>query len=35
MISEEETDRITATIYPEVRTILSDKLVREVRFMEE
>lgn len=35
MISEEETDRITSTIYPEVRTILSDKPVREIRFTDQ
>lgn len=33
-ISQEETDRITATVYPDVRTIVSEKLVREIRFIE-
>jgi hypothetical protein len=34
IISQAETDKITATIYPEVRTILSDKLMREIKFIE-
>ncbi|MFQ5677871.1 MAG: hypothetical protein ACE5HP_00250 [Gemmatimonadota bacterium] len=34
MISEDETNRITSTVYPEIRTILSSKLVREVKFLE-
>lgn len=33
-VSEEESDEITSTVYPEVRTILSEKLMREVRFMD-
>ncbi len=33
IISEQETDRITATVYPNVREILSQKLLREVKFM--
>jgi hypothetical protein len=34
VISEQETDRITSTVYPEIRTILSSKLVREVKFID-
>ncbi len=34
IISDEETDRITSTVYPEVRKILSEKLVREITFIE-
>ena len=30
IISGQETDRITSTVYPEIRTIMSSKLVREV-----
>lgn len=32
-ISEEEAEKITATVYPEVRTILSEKLLRELKFV--
>jgi hypothetical protein len=32
IISQEETDRITSTVYPQVREILSEKLMREVKF---
>lgn len=35
IVSEEESDRITGTVYPDIRTILSDKLVREVKFIEQ
>ncbi len=34
IISEQETERITSTVYPEIRTILSSKLVREVKFID-
>ena len=34
IISEQETDRITATVYPMIREIMSSKLVREIKFME-
>jgi hypothetical protein len=34
IISEEETDRITSTVYPEVREILSQKLMREIKFID-
>jgi hypothetical protein len=34
IISDEESDEITGGVYPEIRTILSDKLVREVSFKE-
>lgn len=33
-ISDEETDEITSTVYPEIRTILGEKLMREVEFIE-
>lgn len=35
VISEEESDRITGTVYPQIRTILSSKLVREIEFIEQ
>lgn len=35
VISEQETDRITSTVYPEIRDILSSKLVREIKFIDE
>lgn len=35
MISEQETDRITSTVYPQIRDILSSKLMREIKFIEE
>lgn len=35
IVSEEESDRITGTVYPEIRTIMSSKLVREVQFIEQ
>jgi hypothetical protein len=34
MLSDEESDRITTTVYPEVRTILSNKMLREIKFIE-
>ena len=34
IISEQETDEITSTIYPEIRTIMSSKLVRELKFID-
>ena len=34
IISSEETDRITSTVYPEIRDIMSSKYVREIRFIE-
>ena len=34
IISQEETDEITSTVYPEIRTIMSSKLVREVKFID-
>jgi len=33
-ISERETDEITSTVYPQVRTILSEKMLREIEFVE-
>ena len=33
-ISEEETDEITAKVYPNIRDILSDRWVREINFIE-
>jgi len=35
MISEQETDRITSTVYPEIRDIVSSKLMREIQFIHE
>ncbi len=35
MISEQETDRITSTVYPNIRDIMSAKLVREIKFIDE
>jgi hypothetical protein len=35
MISEQETDRITSTVYPQIRDIVSAKLVREIKFIDE
>lgn len=35
IISEQETDRITSTVYPQIRDILSSKLMREIKFIEE
>lgn len=35
IVSEEESDRITGTVYPEIRTIMSSKLVREIEFIEQ
>lgn len=34
MISEEETDEITEKVYPNIRDILSDRWVREIKFIE-
>ena len=34
IISEQETDRITGTVYPNVRKIMSSKLVRELQFID-
>ena len=34
-VSEQESERITSTVYPNIRTILSSKLVREVEFMDD
>lgn len=34
VVSDEESDRITGTVYPEIRTILSQKLLREIEFVE-
>ncbi|MFQ5791179.1 MAG: hypothetical protein ACE5JI_11980 [Acidobacteriota bacterium] len=34
IISEQEVEKITATVYPEVRTILSEKLLREIKFID-
>ena len=35
MISEEESDRITSTVYPQIREIMSSKLLREIKFIDE
>ena len=35
MISEQETDRITSTVYPKIRDIMSSKLMREIKFIDE
>ena len=35
MISEEESDRITSTVYPQIRDIVSSKLMREIQFIDE
>jgi hypothetical protein len=34
MISDEETDEITEKVYPNIRDILSDRWVREIKFIE-
>lgn len=34
-ISEEESDRVAQTVYPEIRTILASKLMREIKFIEQ
>lgn len=34
MISEAETDEITANVYPNIRTITSEKMLREIEFTE-
>ena len=34
MISEQETDEITEKVYPNIRDILSDRWVREIKFIE-
>lgn len=34
MISERETDEITANVYPNIRTITSEKMLREIEFSE-
>jgi hypothetical protein len=33
-LSDEESERITNTVYPEIRSILSNKMVREIKFIE-
>jgi hypothetical protein len=35
IISEQESDRITSTVYPNIRDIVSSKLVREIKFIDE
>lgn len=35
MISEQETDEITGNVYPNIRTITSEKLMREIEFIKE
>lgn len=34
IISDEESDRITSAVYPQIRDIMSSKLLREVKFIE-
>ena len=34
LISDQETDEITANVYPQVREILSEKLIREIKFID-
>ncbi len=35
VVSEEESDRITSTVYPQIRDIVSSKLMREITFIDE